>query len=159
VRIVLDTNIWLDWFVFNDPTINTLKTWSAKPENTIVIDEACKQELISVLAYEKFQLNTSHRIEIARNVDKICEAYNSYNRDRASLEVWCKDPADEKFLKLALNSDSDFLVTKDWDLLKRKNYRVKNFNQRNLKIITPISWNKQYSQFEQQQSSFTQDIS
>jgi len=146
VRIVLDTNIWLDWFVFNDPTINTLKTWSAKPENTILIDEACRQELISVLAYEKFQLNTPHQIEIASNVDKICETYNS---DGASLEVWCKDPADEKFLRLALNSESDFLLTKDWDLLKRKNYRIKNFNQRNLKITTLLSWNKQQSQFEQ----------
>lgn len=146
MRIVLDTNIWLDWFVFNDPTINTLKTWSAKPENTIVIDEACKQELISVLAYEKFQLNTSHQIEIASNVDKICETFNT---DGSSIELWCKDPADEKFLRLALDSKSDFLLTKDWDLLKRKNYRIKNFNQRNLKIIAPLSWNKQQSQFEQ----------
>ena len=146
MRIVLDTNIWLDWFVFNDPTINTLKTWSAKPENTIVIDEACRQELISVLAYEKFQLNTFHQIEITSNIDKICETYNS---DGASLEVWCKDHADEKFLRLALNSESDFLLTKDWDLLKRKNYRIKNFNQRNLKITTLLSWNKQQPQFEQ----------
>ena len=146
MRIVLDTNIWLDWFVFNDPTINALKTWSAKPENTIVIDEECTQELISVLAYEKFHLKPAQQIEIASSVDKISETFNS---DGASLELWCKDPADEKFLRLAINSDSDFLVTKDWDLLKRKNYRIKNFNQRNLNIITPISWNKQYSQFEQ----------
>ena len=102
--------------------------------------------MISVLAYEKFHLNPAQQTEIVSSVDKICETFDS---DSASLELWCKDPADEKFLKLALNSDSDFLVTKDWDLLKRKNYRIKNFNQRNLKIITPISWNKQYSQFEQ----------
>ena len=146
MRIVLDTNIWLDWFVFNDPMINTLKNWSTRSENTIVINEECKQELISVLAYEKFRLKPAQQIEIASSVDKICETFNS---DGTSLELWCKDPADEKFLRLAINSESDFLVTKDWDLLKRKNYRIKNFNQRNLKIITPISWNKQYSQFEQ----------
>jgi putative PIN family toxin of toxin-antitoxin system len=137
VRIVLDTNIWLDWFVFNDPTINTLKTWSAKPENTIVIDEACKQELISVLAYEKFSITVDRQREISEMIDDLCSFHIDGTTEH---QVWCKDPQDEKFILLALCSKSEFLITKDLHLLKRKNYRIRSNERSSLKIVRPKVW-------------------
>ena len=139
MRIVLDTNIWLDWFVFNDPTINIFKTWITKPENTIVIDEACKQELISVLAYKKFSISGDRQQEISETIDDTCSFHITGTTDH---QIWCRDPNDEKFLQLALDSQSTFLLTKDLDLLKKKNYRTRKDNHPSLSICTPQSWLK-----------------
>jgi len=40
VRLVLDTNVWLDWLVFDDPSVAGMRA-------------ACEAELARVLAYER----------------------------------------------------------------------------------------------------------
>jgi predicted nucleic acid-binding protein len=51
-RIVLDTNIWLDWLVFNDLSVLHLKKVTSEGEARIFIDAACESELERVLAYD-----------------------------------------------------------------------------------------------------------
>jgi len=50
VRLVLDTNVWIDWLVFDDPSIARLKTAHQHGRIIIVINEACLEELHAVLA-------------------------------------------------------------------------------------------------------------
>ena len=51
-RLVLDTNVWLDWLVFRDPGVEPLKSAVAAGHAEILIDEACEAELARVLAYD-----------------------------------------------------------------------------------------------------------
>ena len=41
LRLVLDTNIWLDWLVFDDAGIAPLKAAAAAARAEIFIDAAC----------------------------------------------------------------------------------------------------------------------
>ena len=45
MRVVLDTNIWLDWLVFKDQSLLHLKKSVADGKAQIVIDAACEAEL------------------------------------------------------------------------------------------------------------------
>ena len=52
MRLVLDTNVWLDWLAFDDPGVAPLKVAVAEGRAEIYIDGSCAEELARVLAYD-----------------------------------------------------------------------------------------------------------
>ena len=118
MRLVLDTNVWIDWLVFDDPAVAPLKSARRSGQLTIVIDEACLQELEYVLAYPEFQLTdaqkTSHLAEVSRSTVRHGAPSAAYLLQPPR----CSDPDDQKFLKLAMDGAADWLLTRDKALLK-----------------------------------------
>jgi uncharacterized protein len=120
-RLVLDTNVWLDWLVFDDPSIAPLRAAVAAKRAEIFIGAACEAELERVLAYDlgKRWPDTGARggciaecRRVARRIDSpVPEA------ERAQLPA-CRDPDDQKFLEAALAAGAAFLITKDRALLE-----------------------------------------
>ncbi|MGA7983762.1 MAG: PIN domain-containing protein, partial [Burkholderiales bacterium] len=51
MRLVLDTNVWLDWLVFDDPELAALRAAVEQGLAQVFIDAACEAELARVLAY------------------------------------------------------------------------------------------------------------
>ena len=51
-RLVLDTNVWLDWLVFDEPALAPLRAAHAAGRVEVVMDDACEAELARVLAYD-----------------------------------------------------------------------------------------------------------
>jgi putative PIN family toxin of toxin-antitoxin system len=119
-RLVLDTNIWLDWLVFDDPSIAPLKAAVATERAEIFIDAACEAELARVLAYELGGRSLDAAAQAAclaecRRIARPVE--NETPADRAGLPR-CGDPADQIFLEAALAARADFLITRDRALLE-----------------------------------------
>ena len=50
MRLVLDTNIWIDWLVFDDPAIVPLKAACQAGLIQIMANAACLEELNKVLS-------------------------------------------------------------------------------------------------------------
>ena len=120
-RVVLDTNIWLDWLVFNDVSLLYLKRTFSDKKIDIFINAACEAELERVLAYDlaRHTLDAAAQAaclaecrRIARHVD------TSAPPDECKLLPRCADPDDQKFLALALAARADVLITKDHKLLE-----------------------------------------
>ena len=138
--VVLDTNIWLDWLIFDD--ISTLPLTAAKKnkELRIVINEPCKDEFVRVLSYPKLRLT---KFEKAKYISEF-EAYSidikiSSKKNLPSLPQ-CRDKDDQKFLLLAEFARADWLISRDNDLLRLNNRLPKNC----FKIITCLDWGKIY---------------
>ena len=53
LRLVLDTNVWLDWVVFDDAGVAPLKSAVATGCAEIFINDVCALELAAVLAYPR----------------------------------------------------------------------------------------------------------
>jgi putative PIN family toxin of toxin-antitoxin system len=130
LRLVLDTNVWLDWLVFNDAGVAPLKAAIAGAQAEIFIDDACAAELAAVLAYPlRKQILTADAQaaclaecrRVARNVQTHAGAESL---DSAALPV-CRDADDQKFLELARACRADYLVTKDLLLLELARRRVR----------------------------------
>jgi putative PIN family toxin of toxin-antitoxin system len=124
MRMVLDTQVWIDWLVFDDPSTLALRAAAERAE--IVIDAACEAELARVLAYPlgRRRLDESARAAclerlrcIARFVDETLPEAR-----RAELPA-CRDRDDQKFLELALAARADLLVTRDRALLDLARHR------------------------------------
>ena len=126
MRLVLDTNAWLDWLVFDDPAIAPIKAAVAEGRAEIFIDAACEAELARVLAYDLGK----HSIDAERQAACLDECRRIAQTVEGSLPGGlprCADPADQIFLEAAALARADVLVTKDKELLalaRRLPFRV-----------------------------------
>jgi putative PIN family toxin of toxin-antitoxin system len=116
---VLDTNVWLDWLVFDDPSVLSLKAAVDAGEAEIFMASACEEELARVLAspLQKATLDAAAQVRCLEECRRIVQWVDgSLSRDTRRLPV-CRDPDDQKFLELANECGADFLVTRDRALL------------------------------------------
>ena len=116
MRLVLDTQVWLDWLVFDERSLAGLRAAVEEGRAEVLIDSACFAELERVLAYP-----------LGRNVDidacleeceKLCIRLVGENGAQFFELPQCRDPDDQKFLTLAAAARADCLVTRDRELLR-----------------------------------------
>lgn len=109
---VLDTNIWLDWLVFKDPSVLPLIDTGL----SFVASQSMRDELNDVLRRPHFSLNETSRKRCLENFDRRTEA-----REAPAFSVTrlrCSDRDDQKFVELAVATRASYLVTRDKALLK-----------------------------------------
>ena len=143
-RIVIDTNVCLDLFMFRDPRWQALMDGVQSGEMEAVTSASCRMEFTLVLAYEKMQLSTESQTAILQEFDQFIRLIDlpaSALENSAIKLPLCKDRDDQKFLELAYASQADTLITKDKALLKlaRKTIRSRLF-----RIFSPETWLASY---------------
>ena len=137
VRLVLDTNVWLDWLLFDEPSVAPIKAAVAAGRAEVFIDASVEAELARVLAYP-FGART---LDAGRQAELLACCLSIARRDEgggmrddpASLPK-CSDVDDQKFLELALACGAAFLVTRDNDLLGLPWNKLRQLPYR---IVTP----------------------
>jgi putative PIN family toxin of toxin-antitoxin system len=138
-RIVIDTNVCLDLFVFRDPRWAPLHAALKDGTAQAVTRDDCRREWLIVLQYRHLPLDTDSRPLAAAEFDELITCISATElipRDDIRLPV-CKDPDDQKFLELARDANAQTLITKDKALLKlaKRTARAGLFG-----IIPPEAW-------------------
>jgi putative PIN family toxin of toxin-antitoxin system len=124
MRLVLDTNVWLDWLVFRDPGVAPLRAAVEAKKAEIVIDAPCLAELERVLTY-RFSRNFLRSETQSANVAECRRVATMVEFDLQGPGLpRCADPDDQKFLELALGARAEWLVTKDRELLRLDRRRL-----------------------------------
>lgn len=139
-RVVLDTNVCLDLFVFCDPHCGTLL--AALQERTVeaVTRTDCRKEWQIVLGYAHLKLDAEAQQRCAEQFDAliVCLPQRAPADGMTPLPQ-CRDRDDQKFLELARDADASVLITKDKALLKLagRTRRLGLFG-----ILQPQEWQK-----------------
>ncbi len=120
LRLVLDTQIWIDWLVFDDPSTRPLRALLAADRAELFIDAACEAELERVLGYTLGRRTLAPAAQAACLAQ--CRAVARRVQVDSSSSEWsalptCSDPDDQKLLELALAARADCLVSRDQALL------------------------------------------
>jgi uncharacterized protein len=119
VRLVLDTNVVLDWLVFDDPYMNPLRTGVIDRRVTVLTCPQAIEELRRVLGYRSLKLSEMRQRDVL----------DEYLRHAASSPLAdavpagfprCRDPDDNTFLALAHHGKADSLVSRDNAVLALK---------------------------------------
>ncbi|HWV62637.1 MAG TPA: putative toxin-antitoxin system toxin component, PIN family [Oxalicibacterium sp.] len=146
-RVVLDTNVCLDLFVFRDPRWTMLLDALQSGRLEAVTREDCRKEWHLVLRYPHLKLDDDRRTATMAEFDALihCHPIPQQTKEKAEEAVrlpLCKDKDDQKFLELARDIRADVLITKDKALLKlaRKTRRDGLFA-----IMTPEAWTQEAS--------------
>ena len=130
-RVVIDTNAWLDLFVFEDVCARGLARVLSLRALQPVRNAACDDELIAVLARPA--------IAARRDAAEVQSALTRWKAaalefDAPAPAPWrCRDPDDQKFLDLASACSAAYLVTKDRALLDL----ARKTRSRGLQIVPP----------------------
>ena len=136
-RIVLDTNVCLDLFVFRDPRWVRLMQALERGEVEAVTRADCRMEWQIVLGYTHLRLDAEMQAAVCAAFDALIRPWVLYTPDEMIRLPVCRDPDDQKFLELAYQSAAAVLITKDKALLKlaRKTQKAGLFQ-----IMTPEIW-------------------
>ena len=137
-RVVLDTNVCLDLFLFRDPRVVALEAALQSGQVHAVTDAACREEWLRVLRYPQLALDEAARARAVAAFDAIVECVPAGESEAALSPLpRCGDPDDQKFLELARNAGAGWLVSRDDELLRlgRRTRRDGLFE-----IIEPQAW-------------------
>jgi uncharacterized protein len=137
MRLVLDTNVWLDWLVFADAGVAPIKDAVTRADAIVFISAASDAELTRVLGYPLSGRALSAAAQTAALAQ--CRALAQSAQDCTEPHVIttlprCEDPDDQMFLELARDCRADLLITKDRDLLVLATRKVTSLPFR---ILTP----------------------
>lgn len=119
-RVVLDTNVCLDLFVFNEPQAAALHVALREGAIEAVTRADCRDEWLRVLHYPRLPIDDASRPAIAAAFEALvrCVPQIEASADPAVALPRCGDPDDQKFLELAQATGACWLVSKDNELLK-----------------------------------------
>lgn len=125
LKLILDTNIVLDWLVFHDTSMAGLQPALDQGLIEIVTHEPAIVELRRVLTYPQFKLAIDQQQELLAR-------YNAQTRvvtvpaELPANFPRCRDHDDQHFLDLAYHERADGLVSKD-DAILELTKRVQKF--------------------------------
>jgi putative PIN family toxin of toxin-antitoxin system len=126
MTLILDTNVVIDWLVFDDPYMAPLRDAVTNRQVAVLTSPPATAELQRVLAYPQLNLDTARQTAIfTRYVAAVTAATLPEEFSLANLLLppkfpRCRDADDQHFLALAWHSRATLLATRDKALLKLK---------------------------------------
>jgi putative PIN family toxin of toxin-antitoxin system len=130
-RAVIDTNVLLDFWVFDDAASRPLRAAVESGQVNALRSGDSVDEFTQVIMREKFELATEARFGILRDWDRLATPVERV----FAAPFACSDQADQKFLDLAYTARADWLVTRDNALLKL----ARRARRDGLKILLPAA--------------------
>ena len=114
--IILDTNIVLDAFLFNDPTAEPIRQALANNEPDWLATQSMRDELARVLAYPKIAIRLAfYELSASDVLDKF-DQHARIVEVAPKASMTCSDADDQKFIDLAVHHRA-LLLSKDRDVL------------------------------------------
>ncbi len=131
--VVFDTNICLDFFVFNDPRYLCILECIKQGSIRALTSPPCREEWLRVLHYPHLPIDETLRPAAIAAFDKFIDVTDNFTYSAIRLPI-CSDKDDQKFLETAQGLRVDYLISKDKALLKLAR-RVSKLGL--FKIMTP----------------------
>lgn len=121
--LVLDTNTVMALWVFEDPTLLTLRTSIEAGTQVLATRADALDELQHVLAYRQFGLSTERQTELHAGYVRRCTITAESAAAATPLPI-CRDRDDQKFLEIARDAGATHLVSRDKALLRLNRHRL-----------------------------------
>src|ERR1700736_1339823 len=128
LRAVLDSNVWIDILVFDDPITRPIRAALEAGTLQALIDARCLKELTYVLDYPqfvRFAVNKAEALETGARLSQLVEP-EPPPEDAPPLPK-CRDRDDQKFLELAHAIKADWLGSKIRALPKISKWTARAF--------------------------------
>jgi putative PIN family toxin of toxin-antitoxin system len=131
-RVVLDSNVWIDILVFDDPHTRPIAAALAQGRLDVIIDARCLAELTRVLDYPQFARFAIDKeaalAQVCGWTTMIAPAEDPPDGEAPPRPLpKCRDRDDQKFLELAHRACATWLVSKDRELLRMAKRIARDF--------------------------------
>ena len=119
IKLVLDTNVVIDWLVFDDPFMDPLRHGVRDARLVVLTHPPAIDELERVLAYPQLKLDVAQQREIFARYNalttnaKMPDDFSTKHLMLPGGFPRCRDRDDEPFLALAYHTRADALASRD----------------------------------------------
>jgi putative PIN family toxin of toxin-antitoxin system len=134
---VIDTNVWLDWLVFDDPRSATLREAVAQAELRVIASPRMRAELLVVLQRPVI----ARRCPVPQPAIAAFDAVVLACEEAPAATLRCRDPADQMYLDLACAHGARWLLTRDRALLAVARRARTAFG---IEVVTPEGYASAY---------------
>lgn len=117
-RIVLDTNVCLDLFLFADPLSSHVMAAMRDGAIQAVTRPDCRDEWLRVLHYPQLPIDDAARPRLWAEYDRWLQVLPMAAMGEGEPLPRCVDPDDQMFMELARDGGAAWLLSKDNALLK-----------------------------------------
>ena len=131
--VVVDTQVVMDWLVFNDPRVQPLASALTAGVLRWLVAPAMRDEIRHVLDRG---VAASYGPDLAFIEAQFDAHAHAVDAAEPSSRLVCRDPDDQKFIDLALARSARWLVSRDKALLAL----AKRARPRGLVILKPEQW-------------------
>lgn len=145
---MLDTNVVIDWLVFDHPFMTPLRAGVLCGEIVVLTHTPARDELKRVLAYRQLKLTVDRQADVFSRYDAQTTIYpmpptfSLQNLLLPGAFPRCRDRDDEHFLALAYHAKADALVSRDNAVLGLTK-RAEKFGVTILNVPQMIAWIEQ----------------
>ena len=142
---ILDTNIWLDWFVFEQAADSPVAQLQRHIEqdagvvHRVLMTQAMWDEWVDVLARPQFAIDAQRQAQILAQTRALVQWVET--PPTPLHRIRCTDRDDQVFIDVALACRVDWLISKDRHLLRLHN----RARQWGVRVVTPQDWLKSVS--------------
>lgn len=134
--IVVDTQVVMDWLVFNDPRVQPLAAALTAARLRWLVAPAMRDEIRHVLGRGVAARYTPDLALIEAQFDAHATAVATIAPQPLAGRLVCRDPDDQKFIDLALAGQARWLVSRDKAVLAL----ARRARLHGLQILTPERW-------------------
>ena len=120
IPVILDTNILLDLIIFKDISVEKLQVLFEKNKIYFLFSYETVNEFNRVINYEKFKFSETQKNKFIEGLNYLIGKTDVFDLNSNELPIIVRDPDDHKFIELAYHTKTQYLLTKDNDLLKIK---------------------------------------
>ncbi len=119
IRLVLDTNVVIDWLVFDDPFMNPLRHGVRDARIQVLTHPPAVDELRRVLGYPQLKIDASRQQELFARYEALTTTVTmpaGFSTRQLMMPGGfprCRDRDDEPFLALAFHAKADVLASRD----------------------------------------------
>ena len=123
IKLVLDTNVFISGFLWKGNEAELIRRIERK-EAVNFINPEIISEIEKVISRDKFkELLVKAGLTVDEIIQKIISLSHIVVGPRMKENVVKTDPTDDKFIECAINSNADYIVSGDRDLLDLKEYK------------------------------------
>lgn len=134
--LVLDTNVVLDWLVFQHPACASLTALLTRGRARWLASETMRDELADVLGRAIAAAWAPDRPALWAAWDGLAEPAQPVTLAGAASRIRCTDVDDQPFIDLALGHGARWLLSRDRAVLKL----ARRARPLGLEVLTPEAW-------------------
>lgn len=117
MKLVLDTNVVIDWLVFDDAFLATFREQVRARVIQVITHAPALNELRRVLGYPILKLTAERQASVLEQYAALSSPFESDSELPLGFPR-CRDSDDDPFLHLAWRAGADALVSRDKAVLK-----------------------------------------
>lgn len=117
MKLVLDTNVVIDWLVFDDEYLASFREHVRSRSVQVITHVPALEELRRVLGYPELKLTPERQAAVLEEYGALVSFFESSTELPQGFPR-CRDPDDDPFIRLAWQAGADALVSRDKAVLK-----------------------------------------